>query len=234
VPKLKPDTQHARRENILDAAERCFARTGFHRTTMQDICREATVSPGALYVYFASKEDLIAGITERDRSKLAAGLAQVAQAPDLIRALARLAEHYAVEEPRHKQQLVVEIGCHSMRDGPVGDIFRSCDTFVLAQFEALFERAHAEGKIDPGVDYRTLAQAVAVIGDGLFWRRAVDPHFDGAKIIPVVTGMLATLINPVTSPPLDPSTVPAQSKPAQTKSANIAPKSTRAKASTKA
>ena len=63
MPKLKPDTQRARREHILDAAEQCFARAGFHRTTMQDICRDAAVSPGALYVYFASKEDLIAGIT---------------------------------------------------------------------------------------------------------------------------------------------------------------------------
>ena len=62
MPKLKPDTQRARREHILDAAEHCFARAGFHRTTMQDICKEAGVSPGALYVYFDSKEALIAGI----------------------------------------------------------------------------------------------------------------------------------------------------------------------------
>ena len=43
MPKLKPSTQAARREHILDAAERCFARSGFHRTTMQDICREANI-----------------------------------------------------------------------------------------------------------------------------------------------------------------------------------------------
>jgi AcrR family transcriptional regulator len=68
VPKLKPETQQARREHILDAAERCIANTGFHRTTMQDICLAAAISPGALYVYFDSKEALIAGISERDRS----------------------------------------------------------------------------------------------------------------------------------------------------------------------
>ena len=71
MPKLKPDTQRARREHILDAAEQCFARAGFHATTMQDICKEAAVSPGALYVYFGSKEDLIAGLCERDRAELA-------------------------------------------------------------------------------------------------------------------------------------------------------------------
>ena len=63
MPKLKPDTQRARREHILDAALTCFARGGFHATTMQAICREAGVSPGALYVYFDSKEALIAGLS---------------------------------------------------------------------------------------------------------------------------------------------------------------------------
>ena len=200
MPKLKPNTQLARREHILDAAEHCFARSGFHRTTMADICSEAQVSPGALYVYFASKEDLIAGITERDRSKLASQLSEVAKAPDLMVALAGLGEHYTIEEPRHKQQLVIEIGCQSMREGQVGEIFRSCDRFVLEQFEALFVRAKAEGKIAPALDCKTLAQAVAVIGDGLFWRRAVDPAFDAKAIVPVVTAMIAALLNPVANP----------------------------------
>ncbi|MEQ1613599.1 MAG: helix-turn-helix domain-containing protein, partial [Hyphomicrobiaceae bacterium] len=57
MPKLKPATHNARRANILDAAEQCFARQGFHRTTMQDICKAAEVSSGAVYVYFKSKED---------------------------------------------------------------------------------------------------------------------------------------------------------------------------------
>lgn len=206
MPKLKPDTQKARREHILDAAEQCFARAGFHRTTMQDICREASVSPGALYVYFASKEDLIAGITERDRSKLAGELAEVGQAPDLLAALSQLGEHYTVEEPRYKQQLVIEIGCQSMRDGPVGEIFRATDLFVLDQFEALFRRAKTEGKIAPTLDARTLAQAVAVVGDGLFWRRAVDPNFDAKAMVPVITALIGSLLNPVPNsvPPLDP------------------------------
>jgi TetR/AcrR family transcriptional regulator, repressor for uid operon len=200
MPKLKPDTQRARREHILDAAERSFARAGFHRTTMQDICREAAVSPGALYVYFASKEDLIAGIAERDRATLADQLALVAAAPDLLQALSKLGEHYMVEQPRHKQQLVVELGCESMRGGSVGEIFRACDAAVLDQFEGLFQRAAADGKIRPELDPSTLAHAIAMIGDGLFWRRAVDPKFNAATMVPIVTALIAGLLNPQTSP----------------------------------
>jgi AcrR family transcriptional regulator len=66
MPKLKPEVQQARSERILDAAEACFARTGFHRTTMHDICKEAGVSPGALYVYFDSKEALFEAIVEEE------------------------------------------------------------------------------------------------------------------------------------------------------------------------
>jgi AcrR family transcriptional regulator len=197
MPKLKPATQQARRENILDAAERCFARAGFHGTTMQDICREAGVSAGALYVYFASKEALIDGIAERDRNKLAGELAELAEAEDLLAALQRLGEHYTVEEPHHKRLLMIEIGAESTRNPNVGEIFRSTDQFCKESFERLFERARADGRIAPSLDIRTIAQVLAVIGDGMFWRRAVDPNFDAKAVMPVLTGLLATLINPV-------------------------------------
>ena len=201
MPKLKPDTQRARREHILDAAERCFARAGFHRTTMHDICKEAGVSPGALYVYFSSKEELIAGIAERDRNKLAGELAELSKSPDLLAALGQLGEHYAVEEPEHKRVLCMEIAVESTRNEAVGEIFRSVDGFVLDSFEALFARAQAEGRIAPKHDARTVAQILALLGDGMFWRRAIDPSFDGRAIMPVVMELVGALLNPVPAVP---------------------------------
>ncbi len=197
MPKLKPDTQRARREHILDAAEICFARSGFHRSTMQDICKEAAISPGALYVYFASKEALIAGIAERDRTKLAGELKELSQAPDLLAALAQLGEHYAVEEPQHKRVLCIEIGAEATRNPAVGEIFRSVDSFCLESFGELFARARAEGKIAPALDTATIAEIIAVIGDGLFWRRAVVPGFDAKALIPAITDLVRTLLNPI-------------------------------------
>ncbi|MCC7252330.1 TetR/AcrR family transcriptional regulator [Hyphomicrobium sp.] len=197
MPKLKPETQQARRERILDAAEVCFARAGFHRCTMQDICKEAGISAGALYVYFASKEDLIAGIVERDRAKLAAELADLSKAPDLLSALARLGEHYAVEEPQYKRVLGIEIGGESTRNPNVAATFRSVDAYCRQSFEQVFERARQDGKIKPQDDSGTLSEVVSLIGDGLFWRRAVDPAFDIHKVLPVLVRMVSTLLNPI-------------------------------------
>jgi AcrR family transcriptional regulator len=210
MPKLKPDTQRARREHILDAAELCFARAGFHRTTMQDICREAGVSPGALYVYFASKEDLIAGIVERDRAKLASELAELSDAPDLLSALTKLGEHYTMEEPQHKRVLSIEIGSEATRNPAVNETFSSVDEFCRKSFEQVFERAMRDGKIKPQHDPRTLAEVISLMGDGLFWRRAVDPNFDAHKVLPILVGLVSTLLNPVT--PTEPGKTPAPVK----------------------
>ncbi len=196
MPKLKPATQVARREHILDAAEHCFARQGFHRTTMQDICREAAISAGALYVYYASKEDLIAGIVERDRHKLSAQFAALAAAPDLMQAMTALGQHYFIDEPQYKRILHIEIGAESTRNPEVGSAFQTTDQYCTARFAELFERAKAEGKIAPILDIASIAQVMSVIGDGMFWRRAVDPHFDARSAFATIVGILTNLLNP--------------------------------------
>jgi AcrR family transcriptional regulator len=195
MPKLKPATQHARREHILDAAEVSFARTGFHRTTMQDICKEAEISPGALYVYFSSKEDLIAGIAERDRAQFAERFAELSAAPDFLKALEALGKHYFAEEPAYKRTMCIEIGLESTRNLQVGEIYRSVDKFVAESFEKLFGRLAKEGRISPDLDIATLAKVFTVIGDGLFLRRAVDPDFDPKKVVPAVVNLIGKLLN---------------------------------------
>jgi AcrR family transcriptional regulator len=197
MPKLKPETALARRDHILEAAERCFAETGFHRTSMQDICRAADVSAGALYVYFGSKEELIAGIAERDRRQFQERFATVASAPDFISALRTLAEYYFSEEPAYRRRMCIEIGLEATRNPTVAEIHRAVDALVKKSFEDLFTRLAAEGRIRPKMDVAKLTEVFFVLGDGLFWRRAIDPSFDPKSSIPAVMVTLEGLLNPV-------------------------------------
>jgi AcrR family transcriptional regulator len=199
MPRLTPETQAARREHILDAAEHCFARNGFHGSSIQDICREAEVSPGALYVYFTSKEHLISGIAERDRLKLQGEIEEVARADDLLGALERLGDHYMHHEPAHKRALCIEIGAEATRNPVVGEMYRRTHAAVHQSFVSLFERASREGKIAPRIDIETLAHVLQIIGDGLFWRRAVDPAFDPETVTPTLMALIHGLTNPVTA-----------------------------------
>lgn len=196
MPKLKPDTQRARREHILDAALTCFARGGFHATTMQTICREAGVSPGALYVYFDSKEALIAGLCERDRAEFAERFASLASAPDFLEALNAIGHHYLIDEGAEKQRFVIEMGIEATRNPRIAEIFMSVDKFCSDNFEALFRRLEEEGRIAPRTDIETLVKVFNVIGDGMFWRRAIHPTADMRTVLPIMIDLIGTLLNP--------------------------------------
>jgi TetR/AcrR family transcriptional regulator, repressor for uid operon len=211
MPKLKPAIHQARQDHILNAAERCFARTGFHRTTMQDICREAAVSPGALYVYFDSKEALIAGICERDRAEFAERLAGLAEAPDFLAALRELGEHYFVAEPKASHLMCIEIGLESTRNPRIAEIHQGVDGFISSSFEKLFQRMQDEGRIAPDLPIPVVVRLFSVIADGMFWRRAVDPAFDGTALVPATLELMKGLLKPVL--PADQQTDAITSRP---------------------
>ena len=63
----------ARREALLDAAHAAFARTGFRRTSMEDVAREAGVSRAALYLHFRNKEEIFRSLSERLHREALAG-----------------------------------------------------------------------------------------------------------------------------------------------------------------
>jgi AcrR family transcriptional regulator len=53
-----------RRQQILQAAVKLFARQGYARTTTKEIAREAKLSEGTIYKYFANKQDLLFSFLE--------------------------------------------------------------------------------------------------------------------------------------------------------------------------
>src|SRR5437868_9170575 len=68
LPKISPARERQRRDQILTAAMACFARQGYHATSMDDVVRESGLSVGAIYSYFPSKEELFLAISD-DRSE---------------------------------------------------------------------------------------------------------------------------------------------------------------------
>jgi TetR/AcrR family transcriptional regulator, transcriptional repressor of aconitase len=78
MPRVTQQHRDERREQILAAARRCFLRAGFHGTSMQDLFAEAHLSSGAVYGYFASKDDVIVAIAEENMREIVAMIQTVA------------------------------------------------------------------------------------------------------------------------------------------------------------
>lgn len=65
MPKVTEEHKLAMRRKIQDAALSCFARKGFSGASMADIVKEAGLSAGAVYVYYASKSELMVDVARR-------------------------------------------------------------------------------------------------------------------------------------------------------------------------
>lgn len=62
--KQNEEIRIEKRQQILDAALKLFADSGFHATSISNIAKEAGVSKGLMYNYFESKETLLYAITD--------------------------------------------------------------------------------------------------------------------------------------------------------------------------
>ncbi|MFA6267615.1 MAG: TetR/AcrR family transcriptional regulator [Pseudolabrys sp.] len=186
--------QSDRRAEILDAAERCFARAGFHRASMQDICAEAGMSAGNLYRYFPSKEALIAGICERNRADAVESFAQVDDAPDFFEALAGLAHYHLVDRTNDEVSICAEIMAESRRHPDIAALYQTIENDIRERIAAMLKRAAGRGEIRADVDTDAVASLLMAIGDGMSWRRSVDPKFSAESALPLILNMVRGLL----------------------------------------
>jgi len=64
-PKVTEEYKRTRRREIIDAASQVFTRSGYTKTTMQDVIEEVGLSRGAVYDYFSNKEQLFQAVIEQ-------------------------------------------------------------------------------------------------------------------------------------------------------------------------
>jgi len=65
IQERKQRERERRRQQIIVAAKRVFSEKGYSKSTMEDIAREAELSPGTLYLYFKNKDELYASLSLR-------------------------------------------------------------------------------------------------------------------------------------------------------------------------
>ena len=92
-----------KRRQILDAAVEVFAATGFHKSRVSDIAREAGVADGTIYLYFKSKDDVLISIFEEAMGEMIERAeAAIAGLADPLEKLARLAVHHMENVEQNK------------------------------------------------------------------------------------------------------------------------------------
>jgi TetR/AcrR family fatty acid metabolism transcriptional regulator len=110
---MAADDRAAKRERILDAAERVFAQRGFFTAKVADIAREAGIADGTIYLYFKSKDDLLISLfesrMERVNERLAAAVAGAATPRKKLDAFVRAYVEMIAEQPTAAEVLTIEL-----------------------------------------------------------------------------------------------------------------------------
>ena len=159
VPRVSEDHLTARREQILAAAQRCFKRNGLHRTTMQDLIREAGLSVGAVYRYFKSKDEIINAISQNITGTLGLQLEEIAAAElPLLEAMSRAIDTIDVQvRPGGFFSIGVQVWAEATVDPAIGAIVRQRYLQMRRPFRTIAQHAVARGEVPAGTDPEALS-----------------------------------------------------------------------------
>ena len=182
MPKITEAQRETRRQQILDAALRCFSRDGFHNTTTTDIVRESGVSQGTLYLYFATKEDIIVALAD-DRHQGEAFLNALAQEEqDPIRGLMSLIELHGQglndERRIDGRRVGIQGWSEALRNERVRTSVVEGTTIVRAAIVRLIQRGQATGQIRPEIDPDGTARVLIATFQGLVLQMTLEGAID--------------------------------------------------------
>ncbi len=188
------------RRRILAAAVACFSRDGFHGTSMQKICAEAGMSPGALYRYFPSKESLIGAIVEGERAERAQLMDALDSAPTLADGLKECLDvMLAPEMGLPSAALGPEVMAEAIRNEKMRDALEPLEEETRARIILSLEKARARGEVDPALDLETLNMVLNMIGDGLVLHSLLHPEWRLADRTEAITDLIQRMIAPRTT-----------------------------------
>jgi TetR/AcrR family transcriptional regulator, transcriptional repressor of aconitase len=205
MPKVSQTHLDARRQQILDAAVECFSRQGFHPTTMQDIIKEAGLSSGAIYSYFASKEELIEAIAERRHARELALIQSAGVQDEITITVERLIQSFfhLLVDPKEKKErrLGIQLWGEALRNPRILGTVRKGVDEPRAILTRLLEDARDQGDLLPGCDPEAMARAMIALFQGLVLQLAWDRTIEVEPLVEVVRKMIiATYLRTEASP----------------------------------
>lgn len=151
--------QEERRRQILDAAVRVFARSGYHGSRVGDIAEEAGVAHGLLYHYFSSKEAVLQTIFRENWGQLIERFRAVEAAdepaPEKLEGIAKILLRTWRNDPDLVTVMVREVARSQQLQGQVEEVR---EAFVIVQ--RVIEEGQATGAFRPDLDARLASWVV--------------------------------------------------------------------------
>lgn len=146
MPKVSPEYREARRARIIEAAREVFSRQGLAATSMADLVTATGMSMGALYRYFASKEELVAAVAE-GRDGTVDGDFVAGEAPEEL--LGRLLSYVSGPAGVAHARLSAQIWAEAAIRPALAEVARVRHTALRDHLAARIQDTRGAGRDDP-------------------------------------------------------------------------------------
>ena len=195
IPKLSDAALDERRTHILRAAELCFARDGFHSTTIADVRKEAGVSTGAIYTYFPNKEAMIRAILEMAREDRRRQLAAAANAEGGVtsQALVLLGWVNAIfgAQGQHAARVDVNLWAEALRSPRVEKLAQGALRDATSAVSTVVAARLAASPVSPSLAPTSVAHVLIALFLGLEVQTAVGVRIEPGEVLQVLTTLFA-------------------------------------------
>ncbi len=166
-----------RRTQILEAAVICFAKRGFHQTSMHDISAEAGISVGLIYRYFENKEEVISAMAARHKNEIHEVVERARQAPTLLESLEILfTAHCCENSPQIQSAFVVDLYAEASRNAQVADLVRDVLQTAMDGVTDVIERSPEAQKAAHGLTPCEMAELIFAVARGMLMRDVLQPQ----------------------------------------------------------
>lgn len=182
MPRVSEAHLAARREQIVDAAVRCFLRNGFHQTSMQDVIKEAGLSVGAFYRYFDSKAALIKAIAGEKVGVVQATAEHLLRqdpAPPLLAVLDDLLQQIDTNlTDDGTVRIAVQVWGEAVHDPEFAALISDIYSRIRSNAVALAQRAKDSGQLPAGADATAVGTALFGLIQGYLLQRVLIGQVD--------------------------------------------------------
>jgi AcrR family transcriptional regulator len=156
MPRITQARAEARRQQIIKAALACFARDGFHKTTIQDVVKQSGLSAGAIYCHFAGKDDIILAVVEERHRRESELLRRAARAEDFVAVVEQLVSDFVTvlrqPEERAWRRLAVQLWAESLHDRRLAAAVRQGVDEPRMLLAGMVRRAKRRGELPGNLD----------------------------------------------------------------------------------
>jgi AcrR family transcriptional regulator len=190
-----------KRRQILEAAGRCFVRHGFRGTTTSNICAEAGMSPGHLYHYFASKEEIIAAMTDLKLQYMASRLDDMAGKTNAIEALFNELDQSKFACDGSQIALVFEMIAEAGRNPQIAAMLIRHYQTMRDLLAAFLQDGQRRGQVDAHLDTDMAAAIMLAVINGVHGLTIRAPSLDREAVMEMVKTLFSRFLAPPSSMP---------------------------------